>query len=159
MALPLNRPSTPCPIPHLQVVTEHWTELSASCSKFLLAIYFTYGNVNVSVLLSQFILPSPSPTESTSLLSVLYICISIAARQIGSSVSFFQIPYICLNVRQEIFKLLEENRILSDINQGKILYDPPLRVTETQINKWDLIKGIGTPKETINKRKRQPLEW
>jgi len=35
-----------------------------------------------------------------------------------------------LNVRPEIIKLLEENtgRILYDINQRKILYDPPPRV-------------------------------
>ena len=37
-----------------------------------------------------------------------------------------------LNVRPETTKLLEENigRTLDDINQSKILYDPPLRVTE-----------------------------
>ena len=37
-----------------------------------------------------------------------------------------------LNVRPEIIKLLEENigRMLDDINQNKILYDPPLRVME-----------------------------
>ena len=36
-----------------------------------------------------------------------------------------------LNVRPETIKLLEENigRALNDINQGKILYDPP-RVKE-----------------------------
>ena len=49
-----------------------------------------------------------------------------------------------LNVRQETIKLLEENisRTLSDINQSKILYDPPPRVmeTKTKVNKWDLIK-------------------
>ena len=27
-----------------------------------------------------------------------------------------------------------------DINDSKILYDPPPRVTEIKINKWDLIK-------------------
>ena len=49
-----------------------------------------------------------------------------------------------LNVRSEIIKLLEENigRILDDINQSKVLYDPPSRVMEikTKINKWDPIK-------------------
>ena len=49
-----------------------------------------------------------------------------------------------LNVRPETTKLLEENigRTLNDINQSKILYDPPPRVTEikTKVNKWDLIK-------------------
>ena len=49
-----------------------------------------------------------------------------------------------LNIRPETIKLLEENigRTLDDINQSKILYDPPPRVMErkTKVNKWDLIK-------------------
>ena len=70
-----------------------------------------------------------------------------------------------LNVRPETIKLLEENigRTLDDINQSKILYDPPLRVMEikTKINKWDLIKlkSFCTARETISKVKRQPSEW
>jgi len=62
-------------------------------------------------------------------------------------------------------KLLEENtgRTFDDINQSKILYDPPPRVTEikTKVNKWDLIKfkSFCTAKETISKVKRQPSEW
>ena len=70
-----------------------------------------------------------------------------------------------LNVRPETIKLLEENigRTLDDINQSKILYDPPPRVMElkTKINKWDLIKlkSFCTAEETINKVKRQPSEW
>ena len=61
-------------------------------------------------------------------------------------------------------KLLDENigRTLDDINQSKILYDPPHRATEIKIkvNKWDLIKrkSFGTAKETISKVKRQPSE-
>ena len=49
-----------------------------------------------------------------------------------------------LNVRPETIKLLEENigRTLDDINQSKILYDPPPTVMQIKrkVNKWDLIK-------------------
>ena len=61
-----------------------------------------------------------------------------------------------LNIRPETIKLLEENigRTL-DMNQSKILYDPPPRVTEikTKVNKRDLIKlkSFCTAKETISK--------
>ena len=57
-------------------------------------------------------------------------------------------------------KLLEENmdRTLNDINQSKIFYDPPPRVTEikTKANKLDLIKlkSFCTAKETMSKVKR-----
>ena len=44
-----------------------------------------------------------------------------------------------LNVRPDTIKLLEENigKTFFDINQSKIFFDPPLRVTEikTKINK------------------------
>ena len=69
-----------------------------------------------------------------------------------------------LNVRPETRKLLEVNtgRTLDDINQSKILYEPPPRVMEikTKINKWDLIKlkSFCTAKETISKVKRHPSE-
>ena len=49
-----------------------------------------------------------------------------------------------LKVRPETIKLLEQNtgKTLSNINQRRILYDPPPRVMEikAKINKWDLIK-------------------
>ena len=67
-----------------------------------------------------------------------------------------------LNVRPETIKLLEENigRTLDDINQSKILYDPPPRAMEikTKPNKWDLIKlkSFCIAKGTINKVRRQP---
>ena len=69
-----------------------------------------------------------------------------------------------LNVRPEIIKLLEENigRTLNDINQSKILYDPPPKVREikTKVNKWDLIKlkSFCTANKTISRVKRQPSE-
>ena len=70
-----------------------------------------------------------------------------------------------LNVRPEAIKLLEENinRTLDDINQSKILYDPPPRVmeTKTKVNKWGLIKfkSFCNSKGSISKVKRQSLEW
>ena len=68
-----------------------------------------------------------------------------------------------LNVRPETIKVLEENigRTLG-INQRKILYDSPPRVTEikTKVNKWDLtkLKSFCIAKETINKVKRKPSQ-
>ena len=70
-----------------------------------------------------------------------------------------------LNVRPETIKLLEKNigRTLDDINQSKILYDPPPRVMaiKTKVNKWDLIKfkSFCTAKDAISKLKREPSEW
>ena len=70
-----------------------------------------------------------------------------------------------LNVRLETIKLLEENigRTLDDINQSKIIYDPPPRAVEIKIklSNWDLIKfkSFCTAKEIIKKVKRQPSEW
>ena len=68
-----------------------------------------------------------------------------------------------LNVTPETIKLLEENisRTLNDINQSKIFYDPPPRVMEIKINKWDLIKlqSFCTAKVTVSKVKRHPSEW
>ena len=65
-----------------------------------------------------------------------------------------------LHVRPETIKLLEGNigKTLSDINHSKILCDPPPRVMEIKINKWNLIKfkSFCTTKETISKVKRQP---
>ena len=73
-----------CPLPvqlrsHL---LPHSTPLSCHrapvlCSNFPLAICFTYGNVYVSVLLSQLIPPSPSPNLTASPFSTsasLFLC-------------------------------------------------------------------------------------
>ena len=69
-----------------------------------------------------------------------------------------------LDIRPDTIKLFGENtgQTLSDINNSNIS-DPPLRVmtVKTKINKWDLIKlqSFCTAKETLNKRKRRPIEW
>ena len=57
-------------------------ECPVSCIDLGLAIYFTYGNIHVSMLFSQIIPPSPSPTESKSLffisVSLLLSCILLS---------------------------------------------------------------------------------
>ena len=59
--------------------------------------------------------------------------------------------------------MAEQYSIVYDINQSKLLYDPPPRVMEikTKLKKWDLIKlkSFCTVKETISKVKRQPSGW
>ena len=49
-----------------------------------------------------------------------------------------------LNISPETINYPGENigRTLHDMNQSKILYDPPPRIMEikTKVNKWDLIK-------------------
>ena len=70
-----------------------------------------------------------------------------------------------INIRPETIKLLQENigRTLDDINQSKILYNPPPKVmeTKTKVNKWDVVKlkNFCIAKETINKVKRQLSKW
>ena len=72
-----------------------------------------------------------------------------------------------LNVRPATIKLLEENigRTLFDINHSSIFLDPHPRVikikTKAKINIQRLtkFKSFCTAKETINKMKRQPIEW
>ena len=55
-------------------------ECPVSCIEPGLAIYFTYGNIHVSVLFSQIIPPSPSPTESKSLFFTLCLFCCLAVR-------------------------------------------------------------------------------
>ena len=70
-----------------------------------------------------------------------------------------------LNIRQDTIKLLEESisKIFSDINRTNVFLGqfPKAIEIKAKINKWDLIKLISfcTTKETINKTKRQPMDW
>ncbi len=68
-------------------------------------------------------------------------------------------------MKPETIKILEERtgNNFSDIGHSSIFLDmfPEARETKAKINYWDLIKikSFCTVKETINKTKRQPLEW
>ena len=64
-----SRPSLPPPSPSHLLGSSQCTspEHPVSCIKPGLAIYFIYDNIHVSVLFSQIIPPSLSPTESKSL--------------------------------------------------------------------------------------------
>ena len=58
---------TSLPIPSLRAFQYTSPEHPVSCIEPGLAIYFTYDNIHVSMLFSQIIPPSPSPTESNCL--------------------------------------------------------------------------------------------
>ena len=70
-----------------------------------------------------------------------------------------------LNIRQDTIKLLEENigKTFSGLSRSNIFLgqSPKAKEIKAKINKCDLIKLISfcRAKETINKRKRQPMEW
>ena len=52
--------------PPLRVVTIHQDKLPVLHSNYALTMHFTRGHVCISMLLSQFVPPSPSSAESTS---------------------------------------------------------------------------------------------
>ena len=85
---------TPPRIPPIWVTTEHQAELCVLYRSFPLAVCFTHGSVFMSILISQFVPPSPSAHVHTF---ILYVCIYIHALQIGSSIPFFYIPHTCVN--------------------------------------------------------------
>ena len=76
---------------------QHRALSSVPCAalQVLLCFLFSYIIVSIYIYLSQSPSPSqPSPTFSLAVHTfVLYLCVSISALQIGSSVPFFYIPH------------------------------------------------------------------
>ena len=70
-------------------------EHTVSCIEPVLAIYFTYDNICVSVLFSK---SSHSRLLHRVQNSVLYICVSFAVSCRRSSLPSFKIPYVCINI-------------------------------------------------------------
>ena len=72
-----HEPPSPHPNPTLEVIAEHQAELPVLYSNFILAIYFTYGSMYMSMLHSQFVPYFSSPAVFTSLFSMsVSLCVS-----------------------------------------------------------------------------------
>ena len=70
-------------------------ECPASCIELGLVIFFTYGNIHVSMLFSYHLTLAFSHRVQKS---VLYICVSFAVSHTGLSLPSFQILYICVSI-------------------------------------------------------------
>ena len=73
------------PYPSRSSESTKLSSLHYTVSSFPLAIYFTHGTVRASVPIPIYPLHPPPPIQ----MSILYICVSIPALQIGSFVPFF----------------------------------------------------------------------
>ena len=72
---PILNPLPPSSPPHPSGLSQSTGfECPASCIEIALVTYFTYGNIHVSMLFSQIILPSPSPRVQKS---VFYNCVRV----------------------------------------------------------------------------------
>ena len=89
------------PTPSLWVVPEHW--LWVPCfiyRKLALFIYFTYGNIHISMLFSQIIPPLPSLKNTRSLffISVSLLLSCIYGRSLRSSKFHIYVLIYCIGV-------------------------------------------------------------
>ena len=78
----------------------------ASCMELALVIYFTYGKVHVSMLFSQIIPCSPSPTESKSLffmpMSLLLFCMENHWYHLSKFHIYVLIYSICISLSDSL---------------------------------------------------------
>ena len=91
----LNPPPASLPIPSLWVFPMHQPRALSSCIQPELVICFTLDSIPVSMLFSQNIPPSPSPTESKSLFCT---SVSLSVLHIGLSLPSFYIPCILISI-------------------------------------------------------------
>ena len=108
-ALPLEPPTLLPPLPaHPLCCYRVPAWVPRVCSKFPMTMHFTYVGVYASyfsfhwshsLLPTSSFLPPPTPVHK----SLLYVCVSTAALQIGSSVPSFWTPYTCINVWYLLF--------------------------------------------------------
>ena len=91
------------------------SELPVSHSRFPLAIYFTHGNIYVSVLFSQFIPPSPSPIVSTSLFSMSASPL-LPCKMLISTI--FLDSIICIDIQYLFFFFQLASLCITDLEQG-----------------------------------------
>ena len=90
----LHLPPT-LPIPPPQVVTKHLANLPVLCSCFPLAIYFTFGSVYMSVLLSHFIPAYPSLSPCPQVHSLRLRIYSCPAPKFIRTIFFLNSIYMC----------------------------------------------------------------
>ena len=89
------------PIPPLQVVTKHQTDLPVLCSCFTLAIYFILGSVYMSMPHSHFVPAYHSPTSTSPFSSSVSLFLSCS--QVLQNLFFLDSIYMCQHV---VFVLL-----------------------------------------------------
>ena len=82
-------------IPPLQVVPKHRADLPVPCNCFPLAIYFTFGSVYMSMLLSHFVPAYPSPSPCAQVHSLRLCLYSCPAPRFISNIFFLDSVYMC----------------------------------------------------------------
>ena len=90
-------------------------DLPVLCSCLPLAIYFTFGSVYMSMLLSHFVPASPYPSPGPQVNSLhlrLYSC--PVPRFIRTFFFFFKIPYICVSIWYLFFPFWPTSLCMTD---------------------------------------------
>ena len=95
--LPLEPPSNPYHLTH-KIITGHWANCAVLQSCFMLAFCFTHDSVCMSVILLIRLTLSILHKSFHCPPVHFYISVSLPPLQVCSSVPFFWIPYICINI-------------------------------------------------------------